>query len=1112
MEVDPAPPAVATPMEVDENVAPAAIVAAPNPLSGEHVWELPNFSSLSGKHLSEPFEIGGYSWQLMVYPQGNNRSDAMALYLAVAEEEQAAFGLQRSATFKLALLSSVEGGDLAKEASHIFTGRETDWGFTTFINFPDLRDPARGFLADDTLRVKVNVEVKPPEDVGYDSRKETGFVGLKNQGATCYMNSLLQTLFNINAFRRAVYHMPTSEDSDPASSMPLALQSVFYKLQFTAGPVSTKDLTSSFGWDTADAFQQHDVQELELILYDALENKMKDTRVEGMINKLFQGHKDNYVECIDVDFKSTNKEPFIDVQLLVQGCKDIYASFDKYCEVETLDGDNKYQAEGHGLQDAKKGTLFDEFPPVLQLHLMRFSYDYMKDMMTKINDRYEFYDVIDLGRDGGKYLSGSADRSKCNRYKLLAVMVHSGGVHGGHYYAYIRPDGKQWLKFDDERVEKADDQKAVEANWGGDGDDRPAAGGFGNFRLARNANAYMLVYVRESEWDSVMCRVDKQDISAHVRARLQTEQEDKEKRKKEKAEAHLYSLVRVATDADLVTQIGTSRHFDLVDHEQVKTFKMSKKAPFSELQRLVAEEMGVPVEQQRFWKWSQRQNGTYRPASVLKPEGPDTPISSIKETAVNRNMRPGVMATLNLFLETPDAATGQLPPLRPNLDLMLFFKQYCPTGEHPNLKYAGRAIVAKDTKVKELFEDLRKRGGLESKAALEVYEEIKFEPNVMVEKMTATQSLAAQQLEDGDILVFQQQLKGSEAAAAGVQHATAKEFMEWVRNRQLVTFRPLEDGQGDEGVLELELLKSDTYDNVSTALAAKLGLDHPLKLRLTAQNPLTQMPRPHAIRHRQFDCLQDMLKAGPAAQSSTLYYEVIDLPLPEFENLLSFKIAYHNSKLEEVSQHSLRIQRAATVGDMLEELRRLLPEDAEAKEKPLRLLEVYQWKIWQLFDPRLRVESIGDNTWHLRVEAVPEDQADLDQPGVQHVHCLQVTEDGSNSNQRPFAFSDPFIMRLAPEETVGQLRDRVQRMLGIPDEEFEGSWKPVLCTFGGVEPLGDDVVVASRLDANPRLYGHQERNCIGFVHDNKNPRRTHAHLNSRLAAWQGQEKQLRIRG
>lgn len=40
---------------------------------------------------------------------------------------------------------------------------------------------------------------------------------------------------------------------------------------------------------------------------------------------------------------------------------------------------------------------------------------------------------------------------------------------------FYRPDGKQWLKFDDERVEKADDQKAVEDNWGGD-DERPPGG------------------------------------------------------------------------------------------------------------------------------------------------------------------------------------------------------------------------------------------------------------------------------------------------------------------------------------------------------------------------------------------------------------------------------------------------------------------------------------------------------------------------------------------------------------------------------------------------------------------------------------------------------------
>lgn len=39
-----------------------------------------------------------------------------------------------------------------------------------------------------------------------------------------------------------------------------------------------------------------------------------------------------------------------DLQLDVKGCRDVYASFDKYVEVERLEGDNKYHAEDHGLQ------------------------------------------------------------------------------------------------------------------------------------------------------------------------------------------------------------------------------------------------------------------------------------------------------------------------------------------------------------------------------------------------------------------------------------------------------------------------------------------------------------------------------------------------------------------------------------------------------------------------------------------------------------------------------------------------------------------------------------------------------------------------------------------
>jgi len=37
------------------------------------------------------------------------------------------------------------------------------------------------------------------------------------------------------------------------------------------------------------------------------------------VNKLFEGHTINYIECINVDYKSTRREPFMDVQVRAQG-------------------------------------------------------------------------------------------------------------------------------------------------------------------------------------------------------------------------------------------------------------------------------------------------------------------------------------------------------------------------------------------------------------------------------------------------------------------------------------------------------------------------------------------------------------------------------------------------------------------------------------------------------------------------------------------------------------------------------------------------------------------------------------------------------------------------
>jgi ubiquitin carboxyl-terminal hydrolase 7 len=96
----------------------------------------------------------------------------------------------------------------------------------------------------------------------------------------------------------------------------------------------------------------------------------------------------SFVRCINVEFESSRTDNYYDIQLNVKGCKTLRDSFAQYVAEETLDGENKYMAEGHGLQDAKKGDRFDTFPSVLHLQLKRFEYDMMRDTTVKVKMNY----------------------------------------------------------------------------------------------------------------------------------------------------------------------------------------------------------------------------------------------------------------------------------------------------------------------------------------------------------------------------------------------------------------------------------------------------------------------------------------------------------------------------------------------------------------------------------------------------------------------------------------------------------------------------------------------------------------------------------------------------
>ena len=1072
----------AQPMEVVAQTEPtntAESQAPEDPQTSRFTWTIENFTRVSGKkHYSDVFVVGGFKWRVLIFPKGNN-VDHLSMYLDVADSGNLPYGWSRYAQFSLAIVNQIHQKYTArKDTQHQFNARESDWGFTSFMPLSELYDPSRGYLVNDTVVVEAEVAVRKMIDYWtYDSKKETGYVGLKNQGATCYMNSLLQTLYHIPYFRKAVYHMPTTENDMPSGSIPLALQSLFYKLQYSDNSVATKELTKSFGWDTYDSFMQHDVQELNRVLCEKLEDKMKGTVVEGTIEQLFEGHHINYIECINVDYKSNRKESFYDLQLDVKGCRDVYASFDKYVEVERLEGDNKYQAEQHGLQDARKGVLFLDFPPVLQLQLKRFEYDYMRDTMVKINDRYEFPLQLDLDKDDGKYLTPDADRSIRNLYTLHSVLVHSGGVHGGHYYAFIRPTlSDQWYKFDDERVTKEDTKKALEEQYGGEEELPQVNPGFNNtpFKFTKYSNAYMLVYIRESDKEKIMCNVDEKDIAEHLRIRLKKEQEEKEHKKKEKAEAHLYTIIKVARDEDLKEQIGKNIYFDLVDHEKVRNFRIQKQLPFNSFKEEVAKEYGIPVQSQRFWLWAKRQNHTYRPNRPLAPHEEAQSVGQLREVSNKAHN-----AELKLFLEVELGL--DLRPIRPpeksKEDILLFFKLYNPEKEE--LRFVGRLFVKALGKPSDILTKLNEMAGFSPNEEIELYEEIKFEPNVMCEHIDKKLSFRSSQLEDGDIISFQKpSIPGGDTQ---VRYKDVPSFLEYVHNRQVVHFRCLEKPKEEEFCLELS--KLHTYDDVVERVARQLGLDDPSKVRLTSHNCYSQQPKPQPIRYRGVEHLLDML-VHYNQTSDILYYEVLDIPLPELQCLKTLKVAFHHATKDEVVIHSIRLSKNSTISDVITDLKtkvELSNPDAE-----LRLLEVFYHKIYKIFPPHEKIENINDQYWTLRAEEIPEEEKNLTAQD-RLIHVYHFMKD-PNQNQQIQNFGDPFLLVIREGETAAEVMDRVQKKLRVPNEEF-AKWKVAFISMNRPEYLQDIDAVSARFQRRD-VYGAWEQ-YLGLEHTDTTPKRSY---------------------
>ncbi|CEP64996.1 ubiquitin-specific protease UBP15 LALA0_S16e00298g [Lachancea lanzarotensis] len=1086
--------------------------------TGAFTWHIPDWNVLTEeKHTSPRFRIGDFEWNVLLFPQGNHNR-GLSMYLEphpkeISNEEDKSVQPEDPdwhVCTQFAIGVSRPGEDakcqLFNVSHHRFCATDTDWGFATFMGLETLkkRTSSRnsGFLVNNQVNISVFVRtLKDPTGVlwhnflNYDSKKLTGYIGFKNQGATCYLNSLLQSYFFTKLFRKVVYKIPTDKDS-PNDSVALALQRSFYLMQKAQDPLDTLELTRSFGWDTGEAFTQHDVQELNRILMDRLETRMKGTEVEGVLNELFVGKMKSYIRCINVKYESSRVEDFWDIQLNVKNLKGVQESFANYVEVEMMDGENQYAAQDFGLQDAKKGVVFESFPSVLHLQLKRFEYDFTYDQLVKINDRYEFPETIDLA----PYLDPDVSKQHSSPciYNLHCVLVHSGDISAGHYYAMIKPSvDDQWFRFDDDKVWKVTKKQAFDENFGHDvlPDDKLRTftrEQYQNYLIARQTGAYMLVYVRKDMEDKVLEEVSAGDVPEHVVSSIEKDLQEREKRRKELEEMHLYTKVHVHSMSNFVNYQG----FDYSPNERSKLYSSELNAPneyavslrtlkslkLRDLKSEITKTLNLPRACSiNFWMMSYRKNYTLRLETVLSSE-----LDNLTLEQVTHKMGISRSTSVDIFVEEPylelnylakTAADKMIEETRLTTDVIAQLRSAAMQGNLPDsssylksdeegsqktliflkafdssvhrLQGFGHVLVNQDDEVSTLCQLLKKLCAVNSNE--EFFEE--FQPDA-IEPVDDKMQFVASELVDGDILAFTLagDVKGTEL--------TILDHYEFLRYRINITLTRVAKSDEEYAIvgdtkettqLSIWISAQATYEEFASLIASKTGINAS-NLRVFAIYSNGRFALKSNCR------ISDYLVKDYSRDSIPPFeFEVLSIPLEEFEQLRSIKFYWLNDSYVHYQRCEFRVQNSSTIDEFIIKLQKKLNFDDDQKKNVL---------LWTNCDFKFQGILSGDNVFQELAESflffgrvLPEELAlvnQLENASADNLDLMDDTESDSfdvGVEQTPAIngklviviqyFKDldnrhgiSFLFNLVPGENFLETRDRLHSKFGLGRKEF----------------------------------------------------------------------------